>query len=97
MPGVGQEALACSLTDDQLQGIVGGAVEKIFGRMGEVVAEAGLGAGDIGAVFLTGGSSLMPMIRQRTQRAFPASEIVHGDAFASVGLGLTLAARSVFA
>ena len=90
------KTVAFSLTHTQLEEITQGSIDKIFTRTMEVVKDAGLHSKDIGAVFLTGGSSLMPIIQKRTEAMFPGGEVVFGDAFASVGLGLTLAARTVF-
>jgi hypothetical chaperone protein len=53
-------------------------------------------AADIGhdpdAVFLTGGMSRAPYVRQATAEAFPRSRLVHGDPSFGVVQGLALAA-----
>ncbi|MDP4594438.1 MAG: Hsp70 family protein, partial [Beijerinckiaceae bacterium] len=48
------------------------------------------------AVFLTGGSSQIPLIRRMILQDLPGADVVDGDAFGSVGLGLTLEAQRKF-
>jgi hypothetical chaperone protein len=56
------------------------------------LADAGLGASAIDAVFLTGGSTLLANVRQSILAELPEARVVDGDKFGSVGLGLTLEA-----
>jgi hypothetical chaperone protein len=66
---------------------------RSIGRMVRgCLADAGLGAEAIDAVFLTGGSTLLANVRQAILRELPAARVVEGDKFGSVGLGLTLEA-----
>jgi hypothetical chaperone protein len=58
------------------------------------VEDAGLAPEAIDAVFLTGGSTLLPNVRAEIVAAVPESRIVEGDRFGSVGLGLTLEAAA---
>ena len=51
---------------------------------------AGLTAAEIDAVFLTGGSTLLPHVRRDIVREVPAARIVEGDKFGSVRLCLTI-------
>ncbi|HLZ67355.1 MAG TPA: Hsp70 family protein [Aliidongia sp.] len=62
----------------------------IAGMIRRCLADAGLAAGRIDAVFLTGGSTLLPNVRRAILGELPDSRIVEGDKFGSVGLGLTL-------
>lgn len=57
------------------------------------VADAGLRPADISAVFFTGGTSLIPSVRDAITAALPAAEQVDGDRFGSVGLGLAIEAK----
>lgn len=54
---------------------------------------SGVKANDINAIFYTGGSTKIPLIRNQINALFPQAEIVQGDAFGSVGMGLTLEAK----
>jgi hypothetical chaperone protein len=72
------------------------ATANLARRIGECardcLAEAGLAAERIDAVFLTGGSTLLPHVRSSILCAVPAPRIVEGDKFGAVGLGLTVEA-----
>ena len=56
------------------------------------LADAGLTAAAIDAVFLTGGSTLLANVRSAILAELPEARVVDGDKFGSVGLGLTLEA-----
>ena len=62
----------------------------IAGMIRRCLADAGLAPGKIDALFLTGGSTLLPNVRRAIISELPHSRIVEGDKFGSVGLGLTL-------
>ncbi|MCW2273035.1 putative chaperone protein [Rhodoblastus acidophilus] len=53
---------------------------------------AGAGADDIDAVFMTGGTSYVPAVRQLFAGRFGAQKLRFGDAFSSVAAGLALVA-----
>ena len=57
---------------------------------------AGLKAGDIDTVFLTGGSSGIPAFKAALATAVPDARMVEGDAFGSVAAGLALDAERKF-
>ena len=50
----------------------------------------------IEAIFFTGGSTQIPIIRNKIIELFPNAEIICGDVFGSVGLGLTIEAERRF-
>ena len=62
----------------------------------DTLAEAQVRPEDITAVFLTGGSTAIPLARQSILALVPEARIVQGDAFGSVGLGLALDAQRKF-
>lgn len=66
-----------------------GAIETALDR---ALAEAGLGASAIEAVFMTGGTSHVPAVRALFDRRFSAERVHVGDAFRSVASGLALLA-----
>jgi hypothetical chaperone protein len=66
--------------------------ERIAARIKNCLTEARLSAGDIDAVFLTGGSVKLAHVRKAITKAVPAARIVEGDIFGAVGKGLTLEA-----
>lgn len=57
-----------------------------------LLARAGVRAGAVDRVFLTGGSSLVPAVRRIFEERFPAGRIRAGDEFTSVASGLALCA-----
>lgn len=66
-----------------------GAIETALDR---ALAEAGIGANAIEAVFMTGGTSHVPAVRALFDRRFGAQRVHVGDAFRSVASGLALLA-----
>jgi hypothetical chaperone protein len=62
----------------------------------ETLAASGLGGERIDAVFLTGGSTAIPAVRNAVTRETPGARIVEGDMFGAVGLGLGLDAARKF-
>jgi hypothetical chaperone protein len=80
----------------QLDEIIEEPLEQIVSTINETLKNAKCQASDINAVFFTGGSTKIPLIRQQITAMFPKAEVVHGDAFGSVGLGLTLQAQRTF-
>ena len=66
--------------------------ERIADRIKNCLGQSRLTAGDIDAVFLTGGSVQLAHVRKAIQQAVPGARIVEGDTFGAVGKGLTLEA-----
>lgn len=54
----------------------------------DCVRQAGLGAQDIDAIYLTGGSSALTPLRRALQAAFDGTPMVEGDLFGGVAAGL---------
>jgi hypothetical chaperone protein len=77
---------------DELQ-----AIEDAVGRL---LADSGVGEGDVDCVFLTGGSSLVPAVRRIFERRFGSERLRAGAELTSVASGLALraleGARGVF-
>jgi len=85
-----------SLTRQGLEDTIRGAVDRVTATVADTLAEAQVGAKDITAVFLTGGSTAIPLARESILALVPGAQIVQGDAFGSVGLGLALDAQRKF-
>ena len=85
---------------DLLTGLFEAAVEapaaRIAGLIRDTLAEAGLTADQIATVFLTGGSSQLPILRATVAAALPQARMATGDMLGSVGTGLALDARRRF-
>lgn len=71
-------------------------VQRVVGALREVLAQAELPPSAIGHVFVTGGSSSVPLLRMQIAAMFPQAQFVTGDLFGSVGVGLALDARRKF-
>lgn len=69
---------------------------RISRRIDTVLKQAGVDAGHIDALFLTGGSTRLAHVRAAITAALPAAKVVDGDTFGSVGIGLTIAAGRRF-
>ena len=81
---------------DRFELAVAAPVERIRVTIGAVLAQAGVQASDIGTVFMTGGSSGLPVLRRVVGEALPGVPIATGDMLGSVGTGLALEARRRF-
>ncbi len=71
-------------------------LRAMVGAIDQCVRLAGIAPAEIDAVFLTGGSTMMPVIHRACVAAAPHARIVEGDRFGSVGLGLALDAAARF-
>ncbi len=69
------------------------SIDKVLDR---VLDEAGVVAADVDRVFATGGSSLVPVVRQRLTARFGPDKLVGGEELTSVAWGLAARARQVF-
>jgi hypothetical chaperone protein len=63
------------------------AIEKCVDSL---LQDSGVRSTDVNMVFLTGGSSFVPMVRRIFERRFGASRIQTGSEFTSVAQGLAL-------
>ncbi|GHC71943.1 Hsp70 family protein [Limoniibacter endophyticus] len=81
---------------DEFDAIVGNAVGKVAAAMDRLLADAGVVHDAINTIFMTGGSSALPMLRTAVTSKFPAARIVNGDLLGSVGTGLAIDARAKF-
>jgi len=68
-------------------------LENILNKMQQTINSAGVNFSDINAIFYTGGSTKIPLFREKINLLFPNAKVVQGDFFGSVGLGLTIDAQ----
>src|SRR6185369_10786032 len=71
---------------------VGEEVAAIEGCVDGLLSETGVAPGDVDAVFLTGGSSFVPVVRRIFDTRFGADRVRSGNEFTSVARGLALKA-----
>ena len=79
-----------------LEAAIADQLRTLNRRLAETVADSGLAPERIDAVFLTGGSTAIPAVREALTRLTPNARIVEGDKFGAVGLGLGLDAARKF-
>lgn len=72
-------------------------VQRLLACVSGALVDAQLQPSAITRVFYTGGTSAVPMLQQEFRKLFAEAEHVQGDAFGSVGLGLTIDAGRRFA
>ncbi len=90
------ETLDLPVTRDQLNDAISATVDRVQNAVSETLALAGIAPEQITALFLTGGSSAIPLLRENVLRMLPAATVVEGDMFGSVGRGLALDAGRRF-
>ncbi len=66
---------------------------RIVQTVRECIGQAGLRADQLQALFLTGGTTQIPHVREAVMREMPAARVIEGDTFGSVGMGLTIEAQ----
>ncbi len=85
--------LNCTVKRSEFEQWIAQDVAAIEAACSDVLTQARMTEADISVVFMTGGTSFVPLIRQRFESRFGATKIVAGDEFVSVGSGLALLAR----
>jgi hypothetical chaperone protein len=77
------------------------SIEELIQQIAKIISvtieDAGVSPGDIDAIFMTGGSSLIPAVRKSIFSLMPNARLIEGDKFGSVAMGLTISAREKFA
>ncbi len=80
------------ITAEHLVDATASLAGRIRARVGACLRKAGTTAERIDAVFLTGGSTLLPHVRAALVGDFPEARVIEGDIFGSVGQGLSIEA-----
>lgn len=76
---------------------VDGLVTRIEDTVQALLRSAGTSADAVDALFFTGGSSSIPVLRQRLAVHFPQARQLEGDRFGAIGIGLALDASRRYA
>lgn len=71
-------------------------IHRVENTVSGLLKQTGVSADAVDTVFFTGGSSGVPLLRQRIAALLPAARAVEGDLFGSIGAGLALDARRKF-
>ena len=88
---------AAEITRTGLKETITADIDRVTATVRQTIQDAGVEASDITAVFLTGGSTAVPLARRRILSLVPQASVIEGDMFGSVGLGLALDAQRKFA
>jgi hypothetical chaperone protein len=64
--------------------------QKIADSINECLRQAGVAPEAIATLFLTGGTSAIPSVRKACEGIVPNANVVEGDRFGSVGIGLAI-------
>ena len=88
------ETLALHRAD--LDRAIGHLVERIELTVARLLKDAGIRADELDTVFFTGGSSSVPLLRERISALLPNARAVEGDLFGSIGTGLAIDALRKF-
>lgn len=89
--------LSLDITRAELESAIADSLQRIRSRIADVLRMAGLTPDLVSAVFLTGGATRMPSVRNSIAAAVPTARLIAGDAFGSVATGLALDAAKRFA
>lgn len=82
-----REKFECDIEDEK---------DKIVLKIRECIKIAGVSPSKIHTLFMTGGSTAIPLISQACRNAVPSARMVEGSRFGSVGIGLTIDAGVKF-
>lgn len=85
-----EPGLALAIERDDFAGHTARLSHRIGERIDACLSSAGLRAEQIDALFLTGGSTRIPHVRQAIQAKAPSAALVEGDTFGAVGSGLVI-------
>ena len=84
------------LRRSELDAAIDALVTSVEQTVSRLLVDAGITAAGIDTVFFTGGSSGVPLLRERVLALMPQARCVEGDLFGSIGAGLALDARRWF-
>jgi hypothetical chaperone protein len=84
------------ITREEFHEAIDDALMRINATIKRVLGDARVDADHIDTVVLTGGSSMVPVLRDKILSSFPNARAAESDLLGSVGLGLSLDARRKF-
>jgi hypothetical chaperone protein len=88
-------AIEADLRRDQFEGWIGDEVGAIAACLDRLLEQTGVAPSKVGSVFMTGGSSFVPAVRQLFEARFGAGRIHSGGELTSVAKGLALRALAL--
>jgi len=91
-----EKGLRASVSRKKFESDIEKEKDGIVFQIKECLKRAGVAASKIQTLFMTGGSTAIPLIAQACRNAVPAGRLVPGNRFGSVGMGLTIDAGIKF-
>ena len=91
-----EKGLKVDIARAEFEAIIARETGAIRKALDVTLGDAGIGSERISALFLTGGTTAIPVVRRALLEAVPDAAVVEGDRFGSVGIGLALEARRRF-
>ena len=88
-----EAGLQATLDEAQAADALDADIDRIVAAADETLAQAGLTADQVDALYFTGGSTGFKPLAERIAERFPQARAMRGDRFASVAQGLGLHAR----
>ena len=86
----------CQVTRGTFERAIAGEVERLEETLRETITRAGINKTNIDCAFLTGGTGLVPTVREALTRVLAPIVLVPQDPFTAVAHGLTLDAKERF-
>jgi hypothetical chaperone protein len=81
------------LTRDELHACIAEQVDSLRRTAAQALSDAGIAAAAVDTVFLTGGSTAIPLVRTELLKLVPDAQVVEGNRFGSIGIGLAIDAH----
>ncbi|WP_454712617.1 Hsp70 family protein [Cupriavidus nantongensis] len=91
-----EQGLTLTITRDEFHASIDKLVTRTEQTVHKLLADAGVPGAAVDTIFFTGGSSSVPLLRQRLAALLPEARCVEGDRFGSIGSGLALDAVRKF-
>jgi len=85
-----------NLNQKEFNRVIASDIDKIKTTLNETIKLAGVSFNQIDRVFLTGGSTLVPMVSQIYKGLFPKDKLIQTNVLSSVGYGLAIYANEAF-
>jgi hypothetical chaperone protein len=95
MPGDGHPEFI-EVRREDLREAIAGMIEELQAALTETLRMAQAEPGTVQTIFLTGGSTALPLVRDSLTGLLPQAKVVAGDTFGSVGTGLAIDAARRF-
>ncbi|KJC55397.1 molecular chaperone Hsp70 [Bradyrhizobium sp. LTSPM299] len=82
--------IGATVTRKDFESWIADDVERLGATVDEALAKAGITAGDVEKVFLTGGTSFVPAVQRLFNERFGKTKLTSADQFESIAYGLAL-------